>query len=333
MEPIVIFALGILTGTYLSLGLSFILIPHRNAPYHQAFGYEMSMGAVILSLEAALYWVTGKTYNEQTTLYLGIDTMIIPFFMMEVDSIANQDLIARPWKQRWATLGWLETPLIVLTLASYLSDWEYEYLTMGIVSVSYLAFLLSYMAREFRKYHHLLNKDSKGKQEKVTWVWFILMLYTIQLVFYVFTSESELLLCYCVVSLVAVLLHGFFISRQSPVDTRHQIELIQAQQHALEEFEEITKDLKKQVDMDATIKAFEIKHPGFSAKLRAMTETRLTKRDIYLCVLIGEGKKNQEMANRLGISASSVDVARHRLRAKLNMGKGDNLHALLISLL
>lgn len=106
-------------------------------------------------------------------------------------------------------------------------------------------------------------------------------------------------------------------------------ELEEQQREAIKELRDATKNLKKHLDMDTMTKAFEVSHPTFESHLRAMTETKLSKRDIYLCILIHEGKRTSEIAQILAISESSVEVARHRLRTKLGIDKGENMTEIL----
>lgn len=51
----------------------------------------------------------------------------------------------------------------------------------------------------------------------------------------------------------------------------------------------------------------------------------LTSHELRICTLLRLGQSSKSIANNLHIKASSVDVARHRIRKKLNLPAGDSL--------
>ena len=142
---------------------------------------------------------------------------------------------------------------------------------------------------------------------------------------------------YYATSYFIVLLHGYFIRKQAPTDTKKlmamQEELMEKQDEAIEELKDATNGMKRKMDMETALKAFRVKHPSFDTRLRNITETKLTQRDIFLCILIYEGKRIPEIADFLGISPASVEVARHRLRTKLNLDKGANMNRVIQSVI
>lgn len=65
-------------------------------------------------------------------------------------------------------------------------------------------------------------------------------------------------------------------------------------------------------------------HPTFIEDLKSYCP-KLSERDMQLCALIKLNFSSQHMATLFGISLSSVKVARHRLRKKLNIEEGSTL--------
>ncbi|KAA1244099.1 two-component regulator propeller domain-containing protein [Aquimarina sp. RZ0] len=86
---------------------------------------------------------------------------------------------------------------------------------------------------------------------------------------------------------------------------------------------------------DKESKLFEINfdksHQEFYEKL-SKNYPNLTSKDLRLCAYLKMNLSSKEIAPLLGISSQSVDVSRHRLRKKLNLGAKDNLTNILISL-
>lgn len=86
---------------------------------------------------------------------------------------------------------------------------------------------------------------------------------------------------------------------------------------------------------DKESKLFEINfdksHQEFYEKL-SKNYPNLTSKDLRLCAYLKMNLSSKEIAPLLGISSQSVDVSRHRLRKKLNLGSKDNLTNILISL-
>ncbi|GAA3521117.1 transcriptional regulator [Aquimarina addita] len=76
---------------------------------------------------------------------------------------------------------------------------------------------------------------------------------------------------------------------------------------------------------------FDKSHQEFYRKL-SKAYPSLTSKDLRLCAYLKMNLSSKEIAPLLGISSQSVDVSRHRLRKKLNLGSRDNLTNILISL-
>lgn len=113
--------------------------------------------------------------------------------------------------------------------------------------------------------------------------------------------------------------------------------IINQKNELLEEFsaEEIFNDnnslkkrFKKLIDSEEDRNFFnqEIKQidTNFHIELKNK-HTNLTVNDLKLCSMLKIGLSSKEMASLLSISSTSVDVARSRLRAKINLNKGNDI--------
>lgn len=138
------------------------------------------------------------------------------------------------------------------------------------------------------------------------------------IVSYLYGFVSGVALMLCIV---------FFVSRKkhSAINQSKFVE----QERKISELNDEKEDLKRRLEMDVAVKLFETNHTDFVHRLTTMAGRRLTRREIFLCMLIAEGKHSSSIAKAMFISETSVEIARHRLRAKLNLEKNENLHEVL----
>lgn len=318
------YVLGILTCLYFVLGGFFYTHRRVDAPYREAFAWAMLVGGgVVCFIESVCYFLGFELNSETIASIVCLDTVLIPFYILEIHCIVYQDLQSFPWKRRWMIVIFLEIPIAVVFILSVLisADWLYWTGASFMILYSILAFASGIFG--YIKYDRYLHKIDPTKNQRIDWIFYILGLVLFQIVVYILTDSIVNPTFYLVISILINLQHAYYLNKQVPVDTKKMY--VEEQEKTMNELREITATLKKQNDIDALIKAFGIHHPGFDARLRNSTESKLTKHDIYLCTLIYEGKKSQEISDLLGISPTSVEVARYRLRTKLSLGKGDNL--------
>ncbi|MHA7059867.1 helix-turn-helix and ligand-binding sensor domain-containing protein [Aquimarina sp. M1] len=95
-------------------------------------------------------------------------------------------------------------------------------------------------------------------------------------------------------------------------------------------------DLKRLVEYYITDKEsrlfkinFDKSHQEFYERL-SKQYPKLTSKDLRLCAYLKMNLSSKEIAPLLGISPQSVDVNRHKLRKKLNLGSDDNLTQFLV---
>lgn len=334
------FLLGVLFGVYGCVGFFFLRTKRENMPFREAFGWTMVMCAVVVLLDYFIVMNEVETISSITAVGMSVDLLAAPFYIMEFYSIVNQDVELVPWKDRWLRLLILEIPIVGLLVASMAGAGRWSLLAVVVLFLVYAVATFVYIYVNVRRYEKLLDKYSgfhRGsgvdrffhlKNDSTKWVWYIVILMLVQNVSYA-AFDNIPFVVYTVVSIIVMMLHAYFINKQAPVNTTVLYQMTEEQEQVLEDLKGVTQELRTQLDMDTMIKAFKVEHPTFEADLRALTDNKLTKRDVYLSMLISEGKRIGEIAECLSISPSSVEVARHRLRGKLNLEKGANLNAVL----
>lgn len=328
METIIFFS-GISLGICLMIAYFALRTGRKEYPFRTAFGLAMLMYAGVYLIEYAMVCLFGINTQENPALYTCIDTSVIPFFILEVWCIKNQDMDHTPWNKRLLLPFLMLLPLMGVSILSLRTD-RFDLLTWGtglffLYSLVWLAYLL------YANYHYskMLKKERTGKNKDMTWLLYIFAIRLFQCLLYMLSTRLVWLVVFELFTIASNLLHAYFIRKQSPVNTRSLRELSAEDRQIISELEEVTQELRHKDDIGNRIKAFELQHPGFTNRLRALTEAKLTQRDIFLSILIYEGHKNPEIAELLAISTSSVEVARYRLRTKLNLDKGVNLGNLL----
>lgn len=71
----------------------------------------------------------------------------------------------------------------------------------------------------------------------------------------------------------------------------------------------------------------------YERHLVVAAQNKLTRRDIYLCMLIVDGCNIDALSKNLSIGTKSVEVSRNRLRAKLGLTTEQSLKKFLQDLL
>lgn len=318
------YVFGILTCLYFVLGGYFYTHRREDAPYREAFAWTMFFGGgAVCLVESVSFFLGVELDSENISSVICLDASIIPFYIFEIHCIVFQDLQSFPWKRRWMIVIILEIPIAVLLVLSVFVSAAWIYWASVSAMLLYSVVTLVSGIIGYIKYNRSLHKVDPTSNQKIDWIFYILGLIFFQVVIYLITGSVVAPIFYLFIIIVTNLLHAYYLNKQVPVDTKKMY--AEEQEKTMNELREITATLKKQNDIDALIKAFGVQHPGFEARLRNSTESKLTKHDIYLCTLIYEGKKSQEISELLEISPTSVEVARYRLRSKLNLEKGDNL--------
>ncbi len=130
---------------------------------------------------------------------------------------------------------------------------------------------------------------------------------------------------------------GDFGKSAEPMDIRERLKKIlkQVNNELTVEFKSIIKDInqsqKTEKDWELFKKYYESVNKDFNRKLSKINNN-LSTHDYRLAVLISLSLNIKETAALLNISPARVKIARHRLRARLNVRKGEDLYAFLSGL-
>lgn len=317
---------GMIAGIYLLQCISYSCDRNPKAPFRRAFGWTAGASLVVLCIEEVLMRI-GPDLDYDLTAVGFFDMMIIPMYWLEVTCIVRMSTETWTLWHRLKQVAVFEAPLLMLALFTLTYPTK---LTNGLFFVSlgvYVIFFMTDAIRQLIRYERSLSELQKRHDtQHITWIWKLFAVYALLCLSYLlcFTGHD---LWFYPLWIACIIAHGYFIDRQKPIDltSMYQQQYAEAQEQALKDITDITSQLKRRVDLDMSIATFKVKHPTFAQDLQQMTDTRLTKRDLYLCLLIYEGKKSPEVARDLAISQASVDVARCRLRIKLGLDKGTHL--------
>lgn len=317
--------MGILIGISSMQGLITLQMYNKRKPYIVAFCCRMFWQAIIITAESVCY-ISGT--NLPVTIEVGLDMLIHPLFVLEATCLINQDTNALSWKSRWTQAFIVALP--IFAYIGYCAATGTTDLTLPLACyiLGFIISLFSMVYLKQAKFHKLLTTTDINEKQDVVWIKYVILLMTLSTILYMSYSFLPDPIMYYGPTFVFICLHGYFIRRQAPINmTKMKESMLHVEQKkALEELKTATDQFNKRTTMDMSIKAFRVSHTGFEQRLRQMAQAKLTQRDIYLCILIYEGKRISEIAQELAISSASVEVARHRLRTKLNLDKGANMN-------
>lgn len=328
------FLIGLNAGICLLLGIYFIAERKEKMPYQTAFGFQSLVAGLSLTIQTVAALGFGIEPDKYVNAFYCIDFIVVPFYIMEISCIAYQDVKLIPWYRRWTHIGVLEFPILGLLAFSFASDWEGTLTLARMIYIIYGFTLIVYMVWSLSKFKRNLRHIRNGKNQNINWVIYIYSMIFAMFIFYSFAVKGSIVYFYLICNTVVVVVHSYFIYHQAPTDTTRmeQMELARKQAKIIADLRAATESIKETLDIDSYIKTFETTHPDFAAKLQNSTPNKLTRRDIFLCILIFEGRRNSAIAEELEISVSSVEVARHRLRAKLNLDRDSNLNTFVVNL-
>ena len=340
----VLFYSGVISGICLALGIGNLLTSRRETPFRQAFAYQMIYAFLILTITTLLQQHTDSAPNYP--IQTSIECSFLPLYLLETICLVNQDLDAMSWAKRWLYTAVSALPIVLFLIPVIIYDYHGWHLTTLFVLI-YGTSITCIVIYLLTRYQRMLRTIGGDKRQNIRWLWLTTTLGVIQYGLYSFYDYLPSPSIYYITEMLTFFVHSYFLYRQAPTDTtrmeqevirmknenekilQEQLQVKAEQEQALEELKEVADNVKRQSEMETTIKAFKVEYPEFENKLRNSTEARLTQRDIYLCVLICQGKRIPEIAECLSISTSSVEVARYRLRTKLGIDKGGNMKAII----
>lgn len=323
---------GLITGIYFLFCIQAFLLRKKDAPYIEAFGYVMGISLILVTIQIFVFDYSIDVYLSYPLTGICLDMLVLPFYLLELSCLTYQNVELMSWTRRWLQVGLMEVPIVAVLILSFYYTGDPLVVAVDVMYCVYGLTIVFFGYFRIRKYEKGLEMVSADEHQSAKWMRYILLFNTLQILVYIL-YPTLLQTVFAVLYVSFLLAHGFFVFRQTPTDTTFLQLYEQQATEALENLENVTKNLKKRVDRDSFVASFRVREPNFERMLRKLTDTKLTSRDVYLAMLIASGTKIPDIAFFLAISPTSVEVARYRLRNKLKLEKGTNLNNVLKSLL
>lgn len=321
------FMSGFYSALCFSSGIYFLTSRKRRAPFREAFGW-LSLYCAVENL--FYYAITNSGISNQMTkdtICACCDATIIPVLFLVMKTIVDQDMKTTPFTTRWLRVAKMEIPILICMAFCAFTRYEWRILVVGGLMSACIIALMSYSFIRFLRYEKQLSKLNSRTNASVKWVWYLVGLMLIEGVLYFAVGTYITYATYYFILCVIMCVATYFINKQSPIDTRILFKEVspQDEEDTEEQLSETDSSYLTRKDMEMKVKHFMAQNPQFGKLIAERSVQKLTIRDLFLCILIIEGKRAGEIAETLAISQTSVEVARYRLRTKLNLNKGENL--------
>lgn len=323
--------LSFISGFYSALsfasGVFFLASRKRRAPFREAFGWL----SLYCAIENLFYFLIGNSEISNITVRESIcicaDLTTLPLITFVLATIVNQDMKTTPFITRGLRVAILEIPVVVCLGICILTQFEWKKLLTEAMMVIYIVGVILYCTYNLIIYQKRLSNHPKSKEASAKWMWNLVALILIEAVLYFAVGAYINQVTYYIVLCTATSFATYYINKQSPIDTRQLFDnsITQDNDDNDTPVSEPDSPFLSKKDMELKVKQFIAENPHFEKQLAERAVQKITLRDMYLCIMIIEGKHAHEISDILAISETSVEVARYRLRTKLNLNKGENL--------
>ncbi|MBQ0049999.1 MAG: hypothetical protein KBT12_07180 [Bacteroidales bacterium] len=327
--------------------IAFIAYATRSprSPYRDAFGWVNFICAlqIIFGISKHIFPDCGLLRND--VLIATVDATVIPFMLLEAEAIYRQSLKELTWRQRWTKLLLQEVPFLALIVTTICYDGQHSLILLCAYALPFTLYSFVRVHFRLKEYERIISYTSNQRNRSVKWVkWVItsnlLIIFTYSILFPFFREFHYLpLVIYFLLNIALTCTHAYFIYQQRPEKTR-EIRMIQSVitkekkdieeklrqvSQLSEELEENAKKIKRKADIKEYTDAFMLQHPHFCKRLDRVATHKLTKHDHLLCMLIYDNHKIPDIAHMVGVNSKSVEMARSRLRKKLELDSSTNL--------
>lgn len=337
---------GFLLALNVYTAFFFLSTTMKTKPYREALGWLTLMGAFLVLIDIVQSLHYGWDNVNMMALYTMKDFVVLPFYVLELSCLLEQEAEKKTWKERWMLLLLSEIPFVLFVILAVIIP-ELWWLTVmaAAYSIGYTIYNMMKIAHKIRTYEIAYKKDPHYKGDSpFTWIKVVFSLHVALFVLYGVVGElgfEHYLVSYTVLFSIILMVNTYYVNKQLPL----KIELPKddvsnsnggsAEGDAAmdEEMDEDLKKRRKRVDMQLYMDQFLLKHPQYERRLVSATPNKLTRRDIYLCMLIVDGANIEALSRNLSIGTKSVEVARSRLRTKLNLTTDQSLKKYLQDLL
>lgn len=320
-----------LSGFYCALslccGMFFLTSRKRRAPFREAFGWLSIYCAIENLIFYIIYNIEIGNQTTRDTVCACADISAIPLIAMVAGTIVDQDMKTTPFRKRWMHVALFEIPIVVCMGICAFAQYEWRGLMVQVLMGINVVWVFSYSTYYLVTYERRLPDTPAGREASIKWLWYLIVLMAVEAVLYfavgLYITNVTYYLVLCAVTFIAT----YFINKQSPIDTRQMFEAAITQDNGDNDDNDSGSESPSlsRKDMEVKVKQFMAEHPKFSDQIAERAVQKLTVRDMFLCIMIIEGHRAPDIAKTLAISSTSVEVARYRLRSKLNINKGENL--------
>lgn len=332
------------------------------APYREAFAWLCLVCTLQCLLQLLFYVIPGMEYLNSRMIIVTRDALAVPFILMEIHTLCNQNVKLMPWRKRWTTLAVSEIPFLFFFFFSLYTEYTYFEYVMAAYVVPYIIISAILLYKEMREYNRVLSFTTDTRKRSVTWVaWLfgvnllILVLYSVMCPFF---DSNVVQSVYVLANIILITTNAYFIYNQRPEDAHEmarirnvlhtendliktelqkKIKEVELQKEELSEkvnhindlsneMTENAEKLKRKANIKEYMHAATLQHPQFEKKLNRLAGGRLTSHDMLICMLIYDGKKVSHIASMVGVNTRSAEMARSRIRKKLNLAPTDNLY-------
>lgn len=338
---------GFLLALNVYTAFFFLSTSMKTKPYREAFGWIGVMGVILVSSDIAFALNVGWDKLYTMNVYTVKDFIVLPFYVLELSCLLEQEEEKKTWRGRWMLLLLSEIPfLIFIVIVLFIKGIWWVYIIANVYAYSFIIYNMVKIARKIRKYEKAYKMDAHYKGDNpFGWIKVVYSLHIIIIAVYSVIEEvgfGDHLIYYTLLFSIILMVNTYYVNKQLPLkidlalEASNEGNVPESEDGASKEDEEMDEDLKKRrkrVDMQLYMDQFLLKNPQFERRLVATTHNKLTRRDIYLSMLIVDGCNIETLARNLSIGTKSVEVARSRLRAKLNLTTEQSLKKFLQDLM
>lgn len=338
---------GFLLALNVYTAFFFLSTTMKTKPYREALGWLSLVGALLVLSDIQLSLHHSWNNLQMIKVYTVKDFLVLPFYVLELSCLLEQEAEKKTWKERWILLLLSEVPFVLFVLLAVIVNGIWWVNTMSAVyAIGYMLYNMVRIAHKLRVYEKAYIRDPHYKGDKpFTW---IKVVFSLHVAFFVVYGVVEnlgfdvYLFSYTVLFSIILMVTTYYVNKQLPLKIDFNIQDVpvadgnaEVSDAAMDENEndEDMEKRRKRVNMQLYMDQFLLKHPQYERRLVSSTNKKLTRRDIYLCMLIVDGCNIETLARNLSIGVKSVEVARSRLRAKLNLTTEQSLKKYLQDLL
>lgn len=336
---------GFLLALDVYMAFFFLSTTMKTKPYREALGWLGVVGVVLVFSDIVTALHVGWDKLGTLPIYTVKDFLVLPFYVLELSCLLEQEAEKKTWKERWMLLLLSEIPFVIfIVLVLLVEEKWWVNVVAAVYGYSFIIYNMIRIARKIRMYEKAYKVDAHYKGgSPFGWIKVVYTLHIVIIAVYSVVDKlgfDNYFVYYTMCFSVILMVNTYYVNKQLPLKIDLTMEAPAEENASVaediasnEEMDEDLKKRRKRVDMQLYMDQFMLKCPQFERRLVASTQNKLTRRDIYLSMLIADGCNIETLSRNLSIGTKSVEVARSRLRAKLNLSTEQSLKGFLQGLM